>query len=136
MRTPRPIGPMRPPDWLVQAAAEVGGVSVALIKSGVWRPARPSHLVGIERALRHWGQSMAALGAVAAIRFPDRAAVIDEDGSTTYAELDRRCERIAAALYADHGIVAGSKVAVLCRNHRGFLEATLSASGSARTCCS
>ncbi|MEU4608565.1 AMP-binding protein [Kribbella sp. NPDC023972] len=128
MRMPRPIGPMRPPDWLVQAAAEVGGVSVALIKSGVWRSARPAHLVGIERALRYWGQSMAALGAIAAIRFPDRLAVIDETGSTTYAELDRRCERIAAALSADHGIVAGSKVAVLCRNHRGFLEATLSAS--------
>jgi fatty-acyl-CoA synthase len=119
---------MRPPDWLVQAAAEVGGVSVALVKSGVWRSARPAHLVGIERALRYWGQSMAALGAIAAIRFPDRLAVIDEAGSTTYAELDRRCERIAAALSADHGIVAGSKVAVLCRNHRGFLEATLSAS--------
>ncbi|WP_433169051.1 AMP-binding protein [Kribbella sp. CA-247076] len=128
MRAPRPIGPMRPPDWLVQTAAEVGGVSVALIKSGVWRPARPSHLVGIERALRQWGQSMAALGAIAAIRFPDRLAVIDEAGSTTYAELDRRCERIAAGLHADHRIVAGSKVAVLCRNHRGFLEATLSAS--------
>ncbi|MGW1347557.1 AMP-binding protein [Kribbella sp. NPDC002412] len=128
MRTPRPIAPIRPPDGLVQAAAEVGGVSVAVLKSGVWRPARPSHLVGIERALRHWGQSMAALGAIAAIRFPDRIAVIDDDGSTTYAELDRRCERIAAALHADHGIVAGSKIAVLCRNHRGFLEATLSAS--------
>ncbi|WP_460661683.1 AMP-binding protein [Kribbella swartbergensis] len=128
MRPPRPIPPIRPPDWLVQTAAELGGVSVALIKSGVWRPARPSHLVGIERALRHWGQSMAALGAIAAIRFPDRLAVIDETGSTTYAELDRRCERIASALHADHGIVAGSKVAVLCRNHRGFLEATLAAS--------
>ncbi|TDD12674.1 AMP-dependent synthetase [Kribbella turkmenica] len=119
---------MRPPDWLVQTAAEVGGVSVALIRSGVWRPARPSHLIGIERALRQWGQSMAALGAIAAIRFPDRLAVIDEAGSTTYAELDRRCERIAAAMHADHGVVAGSKVAVLCRNHQGFLEATLSAS--------
>jgi acyl-CoA synthetase (AMP-forming)/AMP-acid ligase II len=119
---------MRPPDWLVQGAAEVGGVSVALLKSGVWRPVRPSQLIAIERALRHWGQSMAALGVIAAIRYPDRPAVIDEQGSTTYAELDRRCERIAAALYAHHGIVAGSKVAVLCRNHRGFLEATLSAS--------
>ncbi|MFC9688907.1 AMP-binding protein [Kribbella sp. NPDC056951] len=88
----------------------------------------PSHVVGIERALRHWGQSMAALGAVAAVRYPDRAAVIDEDGTTTYGELDRRCSRIAAGLYADHKIVAGSKVAVLCRNHRGFLEATLAAS--------
>ncbi|HEU4948495.1 MAG TPA: hypothetical protein VFT31_15195, partial [Kribbella sp.] len=64
MRTPRPIAPMRPPDWLVQGAAEVGALSVALIKSGVWRSARPSQLIGIERALRTWGQSMAALGAI------------------------------------------------------------------------
>jgi len=119
---------MRPPDWLVQGAAEVGGVSVALLRSGVWRPARPSQLIAIERALHRWGQSMAALGVIAAIRYPDRPAVIDDQGSTTYAELDRRCERIAAALHANHAIVAGSKVAVLCRNHRGFLEATLSAS--------
>ena len=119
---------MRPPEWLVQGAAEVGGLSVALIKSGVWRSARPSQLIGIERALRTWGQSMAALGAIAAIRYPDRAAVIDEAGEITYAELDRRCERIAAGLHDRHGIVAGGKVAVLCRNHRGFLEATLAAS--------
>ena len=128
MRTLRPIRPMRPPEWLVQGAAEVGGVSLALIKSGVWRPARPGHLIGIERALRTWGQSMAALGAIAAIRYPDRAAVISGPDEITYAELDRRCERIAAGLHDRYQIVAGSKVAVLCRNHRGFLEATLSAS--------
>ena len=71
---------------------------------------------------------MAALGAIAAIRYPDQPAVIDERGRLTYQELDHRCERIAAGLRAQYGIVAGSKVAVLCRNHRGFLEATLSAS--------
>jgi acyl-CoA synthetase (AMP-forming)/AMP-acid ligase II len=125
---PRPIGPMRPPDWLVHAAGEISGVSVALIKSGVWRSARPTQLVSIERALRQWGQSMAALGAIAAIRFPDQPAVIDERGTISYRELDRRCSRQAAALRAQYGIVAGSKVAVLCRNHRGFLEATLAAS--------
>ena len=125
---PRPIGPMRPPDWLVRGAAEVGGISVALIRSGVWRSVGPSQLLGIERALRQWGQSMAALGAIAAIRYPDQPAVIDERGQLTYQALDRRCERIAAGLAAQYGIVAGSKVAVLCRNHRGFLEATLSAS--------
>ena len=128
MRTVRPIRPIRPPEWLVQSAAEVGGLSVALIRSGVWRSVGPSQLVGIERALRTWGQSMAALGVIAAIRYPDRAAVIEEHGSITYAELDRRCERIAAGFHDAHGIVAGSKVAVLCRNHRGFLEATLAAS--------
>lgn len=127
-RRPRPIGPMRPPDWLVRAAGELGGVSVALVKSGVWRSARPAHLLPIERALRQWGQSMAALGAIAAIRFPDQPAVIDEVGTISYRELDRRCSRQAAGLRAQYGIVAGSKVAVLCRNHRWFLEATLAAS--------
>ncbi|TDD47077.1 AMP-dependent synthetase [Kribbella antibiotica] len=107
---------------------ELGRVPIAVAKSGIWRPAHPAHVLGIERALRHWGQSMAALGAVAAVRYPERAAVIDENGTTTYGELDRRVERIAAGLHADHKIVAGSKVAVLCRNHRGFLEATLAAS--------
>jgi fatty-acyl-CoA synthase len=128
MRTIRPIGPLRPPEWLVQSAAEVGGLSFALIKSGVWKSAGPAQLVRIERALRTWGQSMAALGVVAAIRYPERAAVITGDDQITYAELDRRCERIAAGMHAQYGIVAGSKVAVLCRNHRGFLEATLAAS--------
>ncbi|MER7247133.1 AMP-binding protein [Kribbella sp. NPDC000426] len=128
MRTIRPIGPIRPPEWLVQSAAEVGELSVALIRSGVWRSAGPTQLVRIERALRAWGQSMAALGVIAAIRYPDRAAVISGDQQLTYAELDRRCERIAAGLHAQYGIVAGSKVAVLCRNHAGFLEATLAAS--------
>jgi fatty-acyl-CoA synthase len=119
---------MRPPDWLIRGASEAAGVSIALVKSGVWRSAKPAQLVPIERALRQWGQSMAALGVIAAIRFPDQPAVIDERGTITYRELDHRCERVAAALHAEYGIGDRSKVAVLCRNHRGFLEATLAAS--------
>ncbi|QNE22758.1 AMP-binding protein [Kribbella qitaiheensis] len=119
---------MRPPDWLVRGAAEAAGVSIGLARSGIWRSVRPSQLLPIERALRQWGQSMAALGAVAAIRYPDHPAVIDERGSLSYRELDQRCSQVAAELHAQYGIVAGSKVAVLCRNHRGFLEATLAAS--------
>ncbi|WP_238335048.1 AMP-binding protein [Kribbella amoyensis] len=124
----RPIGPMRPPEWLLRGAVEVGTVSAALIRSGVWRNVGPTQLVGIERALRRWGQSMAALGAVAAIRWPDRPAVVDERGSLTYRELDELVARLAAGLRAEYGIVAGGKVAVLCRNHRWFLAATLAAS--------
>jgi fatty-acyl-CoA synthase len=119
---------MRPPEWLVRRAAELGGVSVAIAKSGVWRSAGPSQLLAGGRALRTWGQSMAALGAVAAIRYPNQPAVIDERGTISYQELDRRCAAIAAGLHSTYGIVAGSKVAVLCRNHRGFLEASLAAS--------
>ncbi|MFF0267839.1 AMP-binding protein [Kribbella sp. NPDC004536] len=124
----RPIPPIRPPEWLLHGAAEIGALPVALIRSGVWRSAGPSQLLRIERAFRTWGQSMATLATVAAIRYPDRAAVICGDEQLTYAELDARCERIAAGLHEQYEIVAGSKVAVLCRNHAGFLEATLSAS--------
>jgi acyl-CoA synthetase (AMP-forming)/AMP-acid ligase II len=124
----RPIGPLRAPDWLVRGAVEVGGVSLALARSGVWRSAGPLQVPGIERALRRWGQSMAALGAIAAIRFPDRSGVIDERGRLSYRELDLWVAAIAAGMHAEHGIVAGSKVAVLCRNHRYFLAATLAAS--------
>ncbi|WP_432950557.1 AMP-binding protein [Kribbella sp. CA-253562] len=124
----RPIKPIQPPDWLVRRAAEAGAVTLALARSGVWRSAGPAQLPGIERALRRWGQSMAALGAVAAIRFPDRPGVIDERGQLTYGELDRWVAAIAAGMHARFGIVAGSKVAVVCRNHRYFLAATLAAS--------
>jgi acyl-CoA synthetase (AMP-forming)/AMP-acid ligase II len=124
----RPIGPSRVPEWLLRGAAEVGGVSVALARSGVWRSAGPLQVPGIERALRRWGQSMAALGAIAAIRFPDRPGVIDERGRLTYRELDDWVSAIAAGMHAEQAIVAGSKVAVMCRNHRYFLAATLAAS--------
>lgn len=126
--TRRPIRPIRPPDWLVRGAADVAGVSVALARSGVWRSAKPSQLVPIERALRRWGQSTAALAAVAAIRFPARVAVIDDLGTITYERLDQRVGAQAGGLAATYGLVAGSKVAVLCRNHRGLLEAALAAS--------
>src|SRR4051812_49744296 len=53
---------MRPPEWLVRGATEAAGVSVGLIRSGVWRAVRPSHLLPIERALRRGGQSVGALG--------------------------------------------------------------------------
>ncbi|MFC0625657.1 AMP-binding protein [Kribbella deserti] len=111
-----------------RTAAEAFALPGALLRSGVWRGAGPAQLVPISRTLYRFGQSIATLGAVAAIRFPHRPAVIDELGSITYQQLDRRCAAQAAGLAASFGITVGSKVAVLCRNHKGFLEATLAAS--------
>jgi fatty-acyl-CoA synthase len=56
-----------------------------------------------------------------AARHPDRPAIIDDDGAVTFAEVDERTTRLAHGL-VDRGVRAGSKVAVLCRNHRGFVE--------------
>ena len=46
----------------------------------------------------------------------------------TFGELDRRVAAIAAALHADHGVGPGTPLAVMCRNHRGFLEAMAASS--------
>jgi fatty-acyl-CoA synthase len=56
-----------------------------------------------------------------AIRHGDRVALIDERGELTYRELDERSNAIANA-WRDDGLQAGEGVAVLVRNHRGFLE--------------
>jgi len=98
------------------------GVARVLVEAGVARPMRPSRMLAGVAALRRWGFTLAAGYAVAAVRFPDEPAIVDELGTLTFAEVDRRSDGIAAGL-AGLGIGEGDCVAVLCRNHRGFVEA-------------
>ena len=57
-------------------------------------------------------------------RMPDAAAIIDADGTTTYAELDSLAERIAGHLDAS-GVTAGSVVALLADRSRSTVAALL-----------
>jgi acyl-CoA synthetase (AMP-forming)/AMP-acid ligase II len=92
--------------------------------AGVIRPTRPDKLVRLGLTLQRWGPTLAA-GAIAnAVRFPDDRAVIDELGTLTWREVDERSNALANAL-SDRGVVEGDGVAILCRNHRGFIDATL-----------
>ena len=71
------------------------------------------------------GQLGAAI-ATAAIRYGDRPGLIDERGTLTFAELHERSEALASALAARRE--TGQDCAgILCRNHRGFLDATFAA---------
>ena len=74
--------------------------------------------------LRRWGPSSAAAYTGGAIRFPDRPAIVDDRGTLTFAEVDRRTNALAHAL-AEGGIGDEDSVAIMCRNHRGFVEATV-----------
>jgi acyl-CoA synthetase (AMP-forming)/AMP-acid ligase II len=71
------------------------------------------------------GAGPATIVALGAARHPDHPAVIDERDMLTYAELDRRAAAVAAALRQDFGVGPNRALAVMCRNHRGFLEALL-----------
>ncbi|MVU80960.1 SDR family NAD(P)-dependent oxidoreductase [Nocardia sp. ET3-3] len=125
----------RPVDW----AGPIGRVerTVNLLDDAVtvagWIPASgvlglvpPSRIPQLAWALRGGIGLATALSSFAA-RFPDRPAMIDDDGPITAAELDRQVQRLAAALRARWEVRRGSRVGVLCRNHRGFVLAAYAA---------
>jgi fatty-acyl-CoA synthase len=78
-------------------------------------------------ALKRWGPTVAGGYTASAARQPDATAVIDEAGTLTFGEVHRRTNAIATGLRS-RGIGAGDGVAVLCRNHRGFVEASVAVS--------
>jgi fatty-acyl-CoA synthase len=74
------------------------------------------------RLLREWGSTFAAGISISAIRYPDHPAVIDERGVLSFEQLDERSNALGRAL-SEAGVARGDRVALLCRNHRGFIEA-------------
>ena len=107
-------------------AYELGSVKV-LVDAGVVRPMRPDRLWGVLRTLQKWGRSPAAGAISLAQRYPDGTMIVDELGTLTYSEVDTRTNALAHAL-SDAGLVEGDGVGVMCRNHRGFIEATIALS--------
>jgi acyl-CoA synthetase (AMP-forming)/AMP-acid ligase II/NAD(P)-dependent dehydrogenase (short-subunit alcohol dehydrogenase family) len=99
----------------------------ALRSAGGLAPVPPSRLPTALRALR-MGLGPAALVTLGAARHPGRAAIADERGEVTYAELDRRACAIACGLRDELGVGPGAPLAVMCRNHRGFVEAVAAGS--------
>jgi fatty-acyl-CoA synthase len=109
-----------------KALYELGSLKV-LIDAGVIRPMRPDRLWGVLRTLQRWGRSPAAGAISLAERYPDGTVIVDELGTLSYSEVDTRTNALAHAL-SDHGIGEGDRVGVMCRNHRGFIEATIALS--------
>jgi acyl-CoA synthetase (AMP-forming)/AMP-acid ligase II len=105
-----------------RVAYTLGGVKI-LAEAGVIRPMRPDRVVKVVQTLARWGRSPAAGTIALADRFPDETAIVDELGTLTYRELHERSNGLAHA-FSDAGILEGDGVAVMCRNHRGFIEAT------------
>jgi acyl-CoA synthetase (AMP-forming)/AMP-acid ligase II len=108
-------------------AGQALNVPLTIAKRGLLWPWRPLRATRQLNALLHWGTTLAGGLVAAAARDPDRTALIDEQGSLTYAELHERTDRLAAALIPD---CRGRRlrVGVLCRNHRGLVESLIACS--------
>lgn len=87
----------------------------------------PLTALAVVRAWWHCGTSFAFLGEVAALRFPHKLALQDEQGKLTYSQLRSQSNNWALWLSQRHGVGQGSQVAVVCRNHRGFVLSMLAA---------
>jgi fatty-acyl-CoA synthase len=98
-----------------------------LLRTGMFKPERPDRTLRALRTLRSWGSSPAAAYTISAIRCPERIAILDERGTLTFAEVERRTNALAHGLAAA-GVKEGDAAAIMCRNHRGFIEATVACS--------
>jgi acyl-CoA synthetase (AMP-forming)/AMP-acid ligase II len=92
-----------------------------MVASGVVRPYNPVTLAGVGKTILDWGIGFAGGIGALAVRSPDDIGLIDEIGELTWSEIDERSTRLGHALQ-DLGVSEGDSVAVLCRNHRYFVE--------------
>ncbi|MGH3357969.1 MAG: AMP-binding protein, partial [Nocardioidaceae bacterium] len=96
----------------------------ALAATRVVRPYGPRALLGLATSLLRWGTGLAGGYAALAARQPDATAVIDDAGSRTFAQVHRESNAIADGL-ARLGVREGDSVALMCRNHRWFIESSI-----------
>ena len=95
---------------------------LTILRSGMVGPERPDRLYAMYRALERYGPLGAAVSA-AAIRNGPRTALVDELGTLTYQDMDRRSNALGNAFRA-RGVGPDVGVGILCRNHRGIFDAT------------
>lgn len=77
-------------------------------------------------AIARWGPTAAAPYVASALATPFSTAIIDDAGSLTFLQLDRQSGNLAKGLHRV-GASRGSRLGVMCRNHRDFVELTIAA---------
>ncbi len=96
-----------------------------MFEAGALKVEGPQDVAAFVADMRRWGE-IGMIPALSARRYPNRAAVVDEEGEMTFRELDDASNAVANALLTK-GIIGGDGVAILARNHRWFLVAVYAA---------
>jgi acyl-CoA synthetase (AMP-forming)/AMP-acid ligase II len=97
-----------------------------LHEAGIVGLVRPDKAAKVATTFLRWGASPATGVATAAHKYPHEPMLIDERGSLSFERVHKRTNALAHA-FAGMGIGPGDGVGIMCRNHRGFIEATLAA---------
>jgi acyl-CoA synthetase (AMP-forming)/AMP-acid ligase II len=97
-----------------------------LHEAGVLGPIRPDKALKMGSTFVRWGASPATGIATAAVHHPHEIALVDERGALSFERLHKRSNALAHS-FAALGIGHEDGVGIMCRNHRGFVEATLAA---------
>ena len=108
--------------------ADARGLFGTLWRARLIAPMRPDRYLRMGMAMRRAGLTATVGFAAAARRCPGRTGLIDERGTLTWEQLDDRCDAMGVALQQrNSGSDLPATVAVMCRNHRGFIEALVGA---------
>ena len=108
--------------------ADARGLFGTLWRARLIAPMRPDRYLRMGMAMRRAGLTATVGFAAAAQRCPGRTGLIDERGTLTWEQLDDRCDAMGVALQQrNSGSDLPATVAVMCRNHRGFIEALVGA---------
>ena len=102
------------------------GLLSTMVRAGVIAPMRPDKYLRIAGAMQRENMAITSGFAAAAQRCPDRAGLIDELGILTWRQIDQRADAFATALQALPG-GQPEVVALMARNHRGFVDALIAA---------
>ncbi|MGI9125668.1 MAG: AMP-binding protein, partial [Mycobacterium sp.] len=92
-----------------------------MIAAGAFGLEPPQNFAALGADILRWGE-VGMIPALNARRNPTRTAIIDDEGSMTFAELNDAVNATANGLLA-MGVKGGDGVAILARNHRWFLVA-------------
>jgi fatty-acyl-CoA synthase len=119
--------PASPLEKVTNAAGDTAFLVRQLAAAGVVAPMRPRVIADVLKGLKDFGPTPAAGYTMNAARRPAATAIIDDFGSLTFGEVHARSNALAHELRA-MGVREGDALAIMCRNHRGFVETIVAAS--------
>jgi fatty-acyl-CoA synthase len=113
---------------LAVRASDEAYFAAVCVRAGMVGMEPPRKLAQMAMVFERYGL-LSATVSIAAVRNGDRVAIRDERGDITYRELDEQSNALANA-WRRRGLKPGDGIAILARNHRGFLQAVFAGAKS------